>query len=178
MIKAIIITVILNLILTISFPNIVIASYASQQNSEITYKEAMNQISILSYRPVEEVIIEDKLEKKMYNYLFENDNVQFNYIKMESEKNHEENEELKATWLGILKVDYGNKLIVDMYATAVAEQNLLNKYEFKLGSWGCDKDGNNINGYYDNVYTSGIVEFINKKSYEHYYFYHDLSFSF
>lgn len=157
-----------------------VTTISEQHNIELTYKEAIFKISEDTNKQIETVIIEDKLSTKRYNFYFDIDkNNCLNYIKLDSVKEHKENKELKVKWKSILKVDYENKLIVDViYARAFTEEKTLNNYDFKMGAQGYDVNGDSINEYYNNIYMSGLVEFRNKQNYKNYYIIHYLYFSF
>ncbi|GEM_PF-5228175 len=174
--KIIFMMIMINLI---SMINVAIAAtvlFTPQQNTEISYKGAMSEISKASNERIERTIIKDKLSTKKYNFFFK-ENMQLNYIKMETIKQHEENKELKITWLGILKVDYGNKLIVDSYGTALSDEKMTDNYNFKIGNQAYDKNGDSTNGYYNNIYYSCIVEINNKDNYKDYNISHFLRYS-
>lgn len=157
-----------------------VTTFPEQDNTELSYKEAITEISEDTNKQIETVIIEDKLTTKKYNFYFDIDkNNCLNYIRLDSVKEHKENKELRVKWKSIIKVDYENKLIVDiMYAKAFTEEKTLNNYDFKLGVQGYDVNGDSINEYYNNIYISGLVEFRNKRNYKNYHIIHDLYFSF
>lgn len=151
-----------------------------QTNSEISYKEAMTQISRDNNEKIETAIINDKLSTKKYNFYFNTGkDIDLNYVQLESVKEHDEKNQLKATWKSILKVDNKRKLIVeDMYVKIIPAKELLNDYNFEMGSQGRDVRGEDIKGYYSNIYMSGIASYKNKQSHENYYITHFLYFSF
>lgn len=165
------------LLLTNSFDTSAI-SYTQQQNTALTYKEAMIQLSKASGKHIEQIIISDKLSTKKYNYIFDNDITQFNYLKLQSTKEHTSNNELRVKWIGFLKVDYGNELIIYLHVTELPEEELLKRYDFKTGAQGYDLNGDDVKGYYNNINYSSIVEFKNKQDYSYYDISHSLYFSF
>nr|WP_312579998.1 hypothetical protein [Sedimentibacter sp.] len=157
-----------------------VTTLPEQHNTELTYKEAITEISEDTNKQIETVVIEDKLLTKKYNFYFDIDkNNCLDFIRLESTKEHKEIKELKAKWKSIIKVDNENKFIVDViYAKVFPEKKVLDNYDFEMGSQGYDFNGNNKDGYYNNMYVSSIVGFRNRQNYKNYYITHYLYFSF